>query len=349
MFNFSGMQFNRGTLNSQASPLSTVMHAYISFEDVLADIATFGYIPPFGGSSASDELVNAGDTITLVGTDSFAIYRIINPATFSLQNITVPAASNIFPSGIFTPSVEPLAFNTSLVIGGTMSGTLVLGNPTNISEVPGTLRVTNVESTANFVDILMGTAFDMKIQIGKDDGSATTGLLTNKIDQITTAFPLQIGRDSQDRVELGNSTTPTLANGGIVFTLGNTGTLLQTFDSVNGDVTYTGPWGANQLANLSLQKVNNVVYLSGKGVTPTAAANAIIITAPAAIPVFARPVTTKTGYFLMAQSNSVNVAGVISVLTNGDITVAAGLNGDTFANTGNAGFFDYNISYNVLV
>jgi hypothetical protein len=103
MYNLNGLQINRGTYNSQqiSGNLTSCNHSYKSETDTVVEILMSGYFPVDFNVDTDD--IKVGDLLWVVGTDGFSITKItsLNPVTLMIN-----PASNVFPSGITTSSID---------------------------------------------------------------------------------------------------------------------------------------------------------------------------------------------------------------------------------------------------
>lgn len=349
MFDFTLMQFNRGTYNSQNSPLATTVHFYgASLVDTVDTIIAPGYFPVNFGLDATNAAaeVHVGDLITVVGSDSFATGKIV-----SLNPVSIDTSQDdVFPTGIRVNLIDGINPSDLMFIGNNQTSTITIGGAT--ANVLMTQLICNdITNTGPGGTLFIHGVYDGKTLIGQDTASLTTGILTNRIDQITAGGPnpLKIGSASTTPLEIGKPATPVILKGGIKWDLTPDSGTISNYEEHNVSFNWTGPWAAPQPGSLRIQKVENVVYL---WINKIPAAPATVagqsITVSAIIPAFARPVSSVVEHALVIDNN-VTVDGTVFINTSGTLFLNVGYAGGFFQALGSAGSNNISLFYDQTV
>jgi len=332
------MQSNRGTYNSQASPLSTTLQSYISDEDTIAQIIAPGYFPPFCGFDETD--IKVGDIILLVGTDSFTFGRLT-----AVDIVTINTSSDdTFPGGIRVNIIEGIAPADQMFIGNNQTSTITIGGAT-ANVLMFQVITPNITNAVNGGALTIHGVYDGLTSIGQDTAAATTGLVTNKVDQIGTLFPLKIGSTSVLSLQLGQPAVPTIVKGGLKWDLTPDSGTISNYEEYNAGISWTGPYAAPQPGAIRIQKTENIVrlVLNHINAVPSTIAGQTIHS-NGAVPVFARP-TTQVNAPALVQDNSLTVDGILTINTNGDLAFTVGYAGGFFQALGDAGAFSFCFDY----
>jgi hypothetical protein len=340
MFDFSRMQFNRGTYNSQGSILSTTLQSYISDTDTISQMTAPGYFPAFFGSDATDELVTIGDVILIVDSTSFVLGRIN-----SLSPVAIDTSSDdVFPGGIRANIYEGISPADQMFFGNNQTSTITIGGSSANVAFPGGI-ITNAISDTGTATLNIHVVYDGITVIGQDTASATTGIRTNKIDPIGTLHPLKIGSSTLNPVELGQVGTSVIVKGGIKWDLTPDSGQIANYEEYNAGISWSGPFAAPQPGAIRIQKFENIVHLvlNHINAVPSTIGGQTIISL-GAVPVFARPISQVNAHALV-QDNSVTVDGILTIGTNGDLSFTVGYAGTFFQALGNAGAFSFDFSY----
>jgi hypothetical protein len=313
MYNALNLQVNRGTANSQAAggDVVSVKQSYKSDIDNLAAILAPGYFTANFG--VENGLVQVNDTITLVGTDGTidGLITSVDPVT-----ISVSASDNIFPSGIFVDTIQPInAADTIHLWTNSTAGVMTLGNAGVIVQTPGGIFSASVIT-------------------------ASDGLATQDVAIISGAANLDIGigLNSGFHTVIGNVNSSVEVPGGVKWTAGTAPGTITSYQQTSGNITFSGPWAAPIIVPFSIRMINDTVLFQCKRVPPTTSVLGVPITAPAGtIPSWAAP-TLTIAKLLMVFDNSNASTGILNIFANGSIQINASLSTAAFAATGAAGF-----------
>jgi|ERR1043166_6874828 hypothetical protein len=125
--------------------------------------------------------------------------------------------------------------------------------------------------------------------------------------------------------------------------------LTNSFNQLELQVAFFGPWATPQTKNITLLKLNDIVTLSLRGIDPVAAVNSAPINSPTGvIPIPYRPAANII-LPMYVRNNGVILVGVTSIMTSGTIEIAPSLPSPNFTPPGNAQAFSICASWSTTL
>lgn len=366
------LQINRGTTtaNAQGNGISVAMHTYLTSVDTIAAVTSLDYFPPnfvspdtaspnISVQPVADEIF-INDFLLVKATDNVGLFLIeaVNPVQLG-GNLLIGAGGISIGAPIAAIDNNALAIQFGALVAEyadethngilstapqtiagakTFTDNMVI-NGINIGQFGGNPAIFLGSSSSNIYWTNNGSMtfinFAPNTYLGQGTGSLTYVVGSNTIFAFGTAST-QLGL-SGSQVSIDSSSSLTFNNGGGTIT---------TYAYNTSTVTWNGPWAAPKTGTLSLSLENNMVKIAVANVSESAAITSTVITLASVIPVAFRPSVNRLAP-VTVTNNSVLVSATALIQPSGTITIGADLAGDNFAATGNAGFYDWSLSYNL--
>lgn len=145
MFNFSRMQFNRGTFNSQNAVVTSAVHSYISDTDTLTAMLAPGYFPAFFGLASDDTTVQVGDIVWV--TSMLAPVAFTAGLVTALNPIALDTSSDdVFPGGIKANVYNGISPSDPMFFGPAQTAPITIGSVTAPVNIPSVLTANGIKN-----------------------------------------------------------------------------------------------------------------------------------------------------------------------------------------------------------
>lgn len=276
--------------------------------------------------------------IVIAGTNVSLEIADATHAGILIPMIQTLAGQKIFPNGLRVNIIEGVLAADQIFIGGNQTSIITIGGALASVFIPASLIADSIVNTVAGGSLGIHNNQDGVTIIGMDTASLITGIHTNRIDTISAGgHPLVIGASSVFPVELGSVTQPILVKGGVRWDLG--GGTITSYEQLIVSSTWTGPWAVGQPGFFTLNKFENIVYLTSARVPPSAATVNAPATAVGVLPAAFRPTQNVE---LVAQNvdNGAYTTGSIVVATNGNLVAYGNNQQGPFAAAATAGVGD---------